>query len=82
MLTFEQKKALFFKCLNDKNGSYGDTIRNEIIFYFDDLENDLSFLNRFQSKEEMCSFVDMLISKIIMNEHQDSLENLVTHYCQ
>lgn len=82
MLNFEQKKALFFKCLNNKNGSYGDTIRHEIIFYFDSLENDLKFLNKFQSKEEICIFTDMLISKIIMNEHQDSLENIIIYYCQ
>lgn len=82
MLTFEQKKSLFFDYLSNKNSSYGDTIRDEILFYFDDLENDLIFLNKFQSKEEIYGFVNMLISKIIMNEHQDGFEDIVAYYCQ
>lgn len=82
MLTFDDKRTLFFSCLNDKNGSYGDDVRDEIIFYFDDLENDLGFLDKFQSEEEIYNFTNMLISKIIMNEHQDSFENILIYYCQ
>ena len=82
MLDFEKKKLVFFECLKARDCSYGDGIRQEIEFYFDDLDNDLNFLNKFQSKDEIVNFVDLLVSKIVMNEHQDGIENIIIYYCR
>ncbi|MPX61913.1 hypothetical protein C0147_06975 [Moraxella catarrhalis] len=81
MLNFQQKQELFFNCLNEKNNSYSDDIRKEILFYFDFLENDLGFLNRFSSEIEIKNFTNMLVSKIIMNKYQDGVHNIIENYC-
>ncbi|UNU73474.1 hypothetical protein LU293_00725 [Moraxella nasovis] len=81
MLAFSKKQAIFFECLKFKNGSYGDTIREDILYYFDNLENDTEFLNKFQSEDDIEQFTNMLVSKIILNEHQDGLDDIITYYC-
>lgn len=45
------------------------------------LENDLGFLNRFSSEIEIKNFTNMLVSKIIMNEYQDGVHNIIENYC-
>lgn len=81
MLDFEHKKHIFFECLNNKNGSYADSIREEIEFYFDCSNNEMNFLDKFYTREEIYSFTNMLVSKIIMNEHQDGFNDIIMHYC-
>lgn len=82
MLDFREKKVVFYRFLKEKDGSYGDNIREEIEFYFDGLDNNLDFLNKFQSKEEIFNFVNMLVSKVIMNEHQDGFDDIMQYYCR
>ncbi|AZQ93779.1 hypothetical protein EJK48_2040 [Moraxella catarrhalis] len=45
------------------------------------MENDLGFLNRFSSEIEIKNFTNMLVSKIIMNEYQDGVHNIIENYC-
>lgn len=86
MLTIEERIVFFEQKLLTKNGSYGDTIKNEIYNYFfmyiggsSNIEN-FSFLNSLVSEEEIENKINLIVSKIIMHEHHAGIEDLINEY--
>lgn len=53
MLSEEDKIEVFRKCLNIRNGSYGDYMKEELIFYFFEAGNNIDFLERLNSEDEI-----------------------------
>ncbi|MCU0467565.1 MAG: hypothetical protein MUF58_03115 [Arcicella sp.] len=80
MLSEEDKIDFLEEYLNLKNGSYGDNMKEELIFYFFELENDKSFLDHLDSEDAIKSKVEILISKMILHEHEDGLHNIIENY--
>jgi len=86
MLTINEKIDFFEQKLLILNGSYGDTIKDEIHDYFfenignsSDIEN-FSFLDILVSSEEIEQKVNLIVSKIIMHEHHAGIEDLIVEY--
>jgi hypothetical protein len=86
MLTINEKIIFFKQKLLIQNGSYADTIRNEVYEYFferigdsSDIEN-FSFLNTIVSSKEIEEKVDLIVSKIIMHQHHAGIEDLINEY--
>ncbi len=86
MLTISEKIDFFEQRLLIQNGSYADTIKDEIYDYFfermgnsSDIEN-FSFLNCLVSSEEIEHKVNLIVSKIIMHEHHAGIEDLIVEY--
>jgi primosomal protein N'' len=80
MLSFEDKVRLFEKSLCEKNNSYADVMKDEVHFYFFELENNLDFLKELKSEDEIRNKVDFLVSKLIMKEDEDGIHNLIRYY--
>ena len=86
MLTINEKIVCFKQKLLTQNGSYSDTIKDEVYEYFferigdsSDIEN-FSFLNPIVSNKEIEEKVDLIVSKIIMHEHHAGVEDLINEY--
>jgi hypothetical protein len=81
MLSKNEKINYLKLFLSIKNDSYGDTIKDDLYFYFFDLEkSDFSFLEKLQEKEDIETRIEFLISKIILNEHHEGIENIINDY--
>jgi hypothetical protein len=80
MLSFEEKTEWFKSQLEIKHNNYGDEIKDEIYFYFFENKNSLDFLNSIESKSEIENKLELLVSKIIMHEHEDGLINIIYNY--
>lgn len=87
MLTINKKIAFFEQELLTQDGSYADSIKDEIYDYFferigdsSSVEN-FSFLNFFNSKVEIKNKLNMMVSKIIMHEHHAGLEDIIEESC-
>lgn len=80
MLNKEEKINIFKIYLDTKNTSYSDVMKNELYFYFFENENSLDFLNILLSKNDIINKVDTLITKMIMHEHEDGLDNIIINY--
>lgn len=87
MLTINKKIDFFEQELLAQNGSYADSVKDEIYDYFferigdsSNIEN-FSFLNPFNSKDEITNKVNLIVSKIIMHEHHAGIEDLIEEFC-
>lgn len=81
MLSLSEKIDGFFESLAVRNGSYGDTIREEIEFYFSHNDKSFDFLEKFNTLQEINDFCQIFVSKIILHEHEDGLNNIIEYYC-
>jgi hypothetical protein len=79
-LSEEDKIEFFRKCLNLRNGSYGDYMKEELMFYFFEAGNDKDFLGRLDSEDEISIKVEFLVSKMIMHEHEYGLHSIIDSY--
>ena len=79
MLNLEQKIEYFKNCLENKNDNYADIMKNEIYFYFFENERNFNFLNNLNLKEEIENKIEFVVSNMILNEHQDGIENIISY---
>lgn len=83
MLNLEDKIEILTIYISDIKDSYADSFKTDIAFYFnefEDLQNDdLKFLNKLNSKEDIHQWVDNLTSKIVMkyNEDEEQLSDFI-----
>lgn len=80
MLSRKKKIQILRAYLCLTNDSYGDKMREELFFYFFELNIDTSFLDALSTEEEIKIKVDLLVSKMILHEHQDGLKNIIESY--
>lgn len=80
MLSKNEKIAAFEASLSVRHESYGDMMRDEIKNYYADNKSELSFLDKLKTKEEIENKVNFVVSKMILHEHQDSLQNIIENY--
>jgi hypothetical protein len=81
MLTIEEKKSIFEKSLCEKNQGYGSQVREEIHYYFFQLENfNFEFLNELNTEIEIKQKVEFIVSKIIMHEHEEGINTIIESY--
>jgi len=80
MLSIEEKINFLEKILLLRNESYGDFMKDEIYFYFFENEQGFKFLNNLNSKKEIETKVDFLVSKMIMHEHEEGLYTIIEEY--
>lgn len=80
MLSYEDKIEVLKQCIESKNGSYSDLMKDELCFHFFENENDFDFLNNIETKQEIEQKTDFLISKMIMHEHEGGLSEIIYHY--
>ena len=68
MLELSDKINILKDYLDEIGDTHVDSFKTDIVFYFNDFEDeqscDFQFLNRLNSKEEIHSVIDHLISKI------------------
>lgn len=86
MLEIQTKIELFESFLLSQNGSYADSIKEEIHNYFfvnmgdeRNIENFI-FLNNLEKPIDIENKVNGLVSKLIMNEHHAGLDDLIYEY--
>ena len=79
MLNLEDKIQYFGDYIALKNENYGDLMKDEIYFHFFENENSLDFLDTLESEKDIENKVEFIVSKMIMNEHQDSLTNIISN---
>lgn len=85
MLTFSTKIKLLEAYLLDIGTSYSDEFKIDILFYFDCFKqaqpDDIryKFLANLHTKTDICSWVDNLISRIIIkyNEDEEQLSDFI-----
>jgi predicted AAA+ superfamily ATPase len=80
MLSKHEKIAAFEASLSVRYESYGDIMRDEIKDYYAKNKSRLYFLDKLQTEEEIENKVNFLVSKMILLEHQDSLQNIIVNY--
>lgn len=83
MLTINDKINFFKKYLLTKNNSYADVMKEEIYFYFDDIDENIKnfrFLEKLNNFQEIEAKIDFLISKMIMLEDVDGFNNIIEEY--
>ena len=86
MLNINNKIKYFEQILSFKNGSYADSIKDEVYSYYFEMIGDstdtenFSFLNILSNKEEIDNKVNYIVSKIIMHEHHAGIEDLILEY--
>lgn len=83
MLKQKDKIAVLKEYLYDKQDNYADSFKTDILFYFNEFEDnrnfDLRFLNELNSKEDIHIWVDNLTSNIVMkfNEDEEQLSDFI-----
>lgn len=82
MLNLNEKIKYFENSISIKNENYGDVMKDELYLHFFENENNFDFLNPLESEKEIESKIEFLISKMIMNEHQDGLTSIINNYVQ
>ncbi len=81
MLNQKQKIEYLELYLSHKNDNYGDTVKEDIYFYYFDLGNfNFNFLRKLETKNEIETKIEFLVSKVILNEHQDSFNSIIEEY--
>lgn len=80
MLSKIEKINLFKSYLAVRYESYGDVMRDEIRDYFTENKSGLSFLDKLKNVEEIERKVNFIVSKMILHEHEDSLQNIIVNY--
>ena len=81
MLNQKQKIDYLKLYLSLKNDNYGDTVKEDIYFYYFDLENfNFNFLKKLETKKEIETKIEFIVSKFILNKHQDNLNNILNEY--
>ena len=80
MLIKEQKISFLEEYLSLKNNNYGDIIKDELNFYFFENQHNLNFLNSLNTRDEIENKIDSLVSKIIMHEHEDGINEIIEYY--
>lgn len=80
MLSKIEKINLFKSYLAVRYESYGDVMRDEIRDYFTENKSGLSFLDKLKNVEEIERKVNFIVSKMILHEHEDSLQNIIINY--
>ena len=80
MLERNEKINIFEAYLAVKYESYGDIMRDGISNYFNENQTKLSFLDKLKNVEEIERKVDFLVSKMILHEHEDGLQNIIVNY--
>jgi hypothetical protein len=80
MLSKNEKIAAFEAFLAVRYESYGDVMRDEIKNYYAENESELSFLDKLKTKEEIENKINFVVSKMILHEHEDSLQNIIENY--
>jgi hypothetical protein len=80
MLSEEGKVQFLKEYLSLKNDSYGDKMKEEILFYFFDLDNGVNSLDHLNTENEIKSKIEFLVSKMILHEHEDGLHNIIENY--
>lgn len=83
MLELSDKINILKDYLDEIGDTHVDSIKTDIVFYFNDFEDeqscDFQFLNRLNSKEEIHSVIDHLISKIALkfDENEEQLSDFI-----
>ena len=82
MLDIKNKISYFKEYLNVKNSNYGDEMKEEIYNNLFELGNDTDFvfLEKLNTKKEIDDKIEILVSKMILHEHEDSLNNIIVNY--
>lgn len=77
-----EKTKFFESLLLEENGSYADEIREQIYFYFFESENDpeFKFLDKMDNAETISKKLDFVVSKIILHEDDERVEDLIWEY--
>lgn len=74
-MTLNNKIEILKRQLNQSESNYADSFKADIIMYFDEdfsEENEeLSFLNKLNSKEEIENFINKLTSRFVMKFDAD-----------
>ncbi len=79
-MTVRYKINYFESLLKKHDGSYYDRIKEELHNYFFELENELQFLDKLNTKKEIDNSLNILLSKIVMHEDEDIIENIIHFY--
>lgn len=77
MLSYTCKIKIFKDYLEQKNGNYSDTMKDEIYNYFFENDSELKFLNDFKTKIEIEYKIEQVVSRMVLHEHEDGLENII-----
>ncbi len=81
MLNQKEKIEYLKLYLSHKKNNYGDTVKDDIYFYFFDLKNfNFNFLSNLETKKDIETKIEFLVSKVILNEHQDGFNNIINEY--
>lgn len=80
MLSKNEKIDILKTSLSLRYESYGDLMRDEISDYFAENQNELSFLDTLKTAKEVQNKVNFIVSKMILHEHEDSLQNIIVNY--
>jgi|688.fasta_scaffold784045_2 hypothetical protein len=84
MLTQETKNH-FIKFLNQKEESYDNSFNFDILNFLC-LENSVDknvyddFFTSFERLIEIEKWIDLVKSKIVMHEHEDEIDNIISEY--
>lgn len=54
-------------------------MKNKIYFYFFENYYDLKYLDYLKTKEEIEVKIEHIVSRMILHEHEDRLENIIFH---
>ena len=79
MLNLQEKITYFQQYLNIKNDTFGDEMKQEIAFYYEN-NNDFAFLERLNSQQKITEKIEFLVSKMILHSHEDGLQNIIQNY--
>jgi hypothetical protein len=79
MLSFEEKIDIFKTYLEEVKTGYGNEMKDEIYFCFFENEWNFNFLNKLATKEEIVNKIELVVSKMILHEHEDELENIMLY---
>jgi hypothetical protein len=78
MLVFEEKIRIFTSALNQEELSYADSFNADINIC--GLNCNHSFLLKLESEENIINWINVLKSKIVMNEDEAELLDIVDDY--
>ncbi len=83
MLTFEEKIAFLNENLNKKSENYADTFKTDIFFFIGEFSTKnpfLKFLHPLETQIDIQNFVNFLTGKIVMNEHQADISDIISDF--
>ncbi len=79
MLNLQQKINYFKQYLHIKSDNFGDEMKQEIAFYYEN-NNDFAFLEKLNSYPQITTKIEFLVSKMILHSHEDGLQNIIKNY--